>query len=146
MKKYSRTFTAFSTLILFASCFSFYFCKENEETTPNETLALLSSGTWHIVNVTVDGVNRNDLFTGFTLTFSPEAYTSTGGEPIWTPSGTWAFVNSTTSTITRDDGIVVTITSLTDTNLKLTLQWDQTTLGGGRIDSIRGEHAFEFNK
>src|SRR5882672_7768402 len=146
MKKYSRTFTAFSTLILFVSCFSFYSCKENEETAPNETLALLSSGTWHIANVTVDGVIRNDLFTGFTLTFSHEAYASTGGHPVWSASGTWAFANSTSSAITRDDGTVVTITSLTGTNLKLTLQCDQTTLGGGRIDSISGEYIFEFSR
>jgi hypothetical protein len=146
MKKYSRTFISLSALILFVSCFLFSSCKENEETAPNETLALLSSGTWHIINVTVDGVERDDLFIGFTLTFLPETYTSTGGNPVWTSSGTWAFANSTSSVMTRDDGTMVTIASLTDTSLTLTLQWNQTTLGGGRINSISGKHVFEFNK
>lgn len=38
----------------------------------------------------------------------------------------------------------VTIESLTDTQLIISLHWDETTLGQGRVRSVEGDHTFEF--
>jgi hypothetical protein len=145
MKTYSRNFIARCAGILLVSVFTFSSCKHHEETAGEKTLALLNS-TWHCTRVTIDGVNRNDLFPGFVLTFAPGVYSSVNGGPVWPVAGTWSFTNSAANAITRNDGLVATITSLTNANLTLSLQWSKTTFGGGRMHSIQGAHVFEFSK
>jgi hypothetical protein len=108
--------------------------------------ALLTSGTWKMNGVTVDGVNRNDLFTNFTLSFTATAYTATHGEPVWPSSGTWAFASADQKTFTRNDGMEVTLNDISENELTLELTWTKTTLGGGRGVSTSGNHTFVFSK
>src|SRR5690242_6333678 len=91
----------------------------------------LSSGTWKMSSVKVDGIDQSSLFKGFTLSFTSSSYSTTNGTPVWPASGTWSFTNSDATTVTRNDGVVITITSISTSNFVFTLMWDKTTLGGG---------------
>jgi hypothetical protein len=120
-------------------------CGNDEKDSPNAQ-ALLTSGTWKVNTVTVDGVNKNDLYTNLTVSFTATGFTAVHGEPVWPASGTWTFVNAEQKEITRNDGTVVTLESISETELVLDLTWSKTTLGSGREASIQGAHTFVFNK
>jgi hypothetical protein len=99
--------------------------------------------------VYVDGLDvTEDLFSGFTITFTDGGYTTTGTSPVFPSSDTWRFKENTNGTvIIRDsDEKEMTITSLTDTDLVFTLTWDQTTTSSGRQRSIPGPHVFILKK
>lgn len=146
MKKYSLLVFSLSAMTLVVSSLFFSSCKKDDESAKDKNQKILTSGKWTMTDVFVDGVNRNDLFTGLTLTVSKGTYTTENGEPVWPTSGTWAFVDSKANTLLRDDGTVVSILTLTKTNLKLSLQWNETTLGNGKKSSVKGEHIFEFSR
>lgn len=145
MKKYSIFSVRACQVMFLAACIAPLSYSKSEDTARGEASKLLN-GTWRITDVTVDGVNQSDLFNGFTLTFASGVYTSGNGDPVWPAAGNWIFSNRTGRTITREDGIEITINSISQANLTLTLQWDQTSLGGGRISSIRGNHVFELHR
>jgi hypothetical protein len=106
--------------------------------------ALMKTGAWKIQAATVDGASQTALFTGLTLTFSDTGFTSTNGEPVWPASGTWAFVNEGATSFTRNDGVVVTIQEISGSAMILSLTWDKTTLGPGRIASVEGQTVLTF--
>ncbi len=142
MKKNKAILNAFILMIMILNVVS---CKETGTNTKDTVSALLRSGKWKLNNATVDGVNKNDLFTGFEITFSAGSYTSSNGDPVWASTDTWVFTDDNATAFTRNDAIVVTIQSLTESNLKLALTWNKTTLGGGRNNSINGNHVFELS-
>lgn len=120
-------------------------CDSNEETAAEKQLKLLLTGKpWVIESVTVDNVDESDLFTDLELTFADGTLSTSNGVPVWEESDTWEFTDSQATAFTRGDGVEVTIDQLTKTKLVLTLTWDQTTIGGGRTESIEGEHTFTF--
>lgn len=108
--------------------------------------ALLTSGTWKVKSVTVDGLNKNDLFPGFTVSFTATGFTSTNGIPVWPASGTWSFTDAEKKSMTRNDGTTVTLEAISATDLSLKLQWTKNTLAGGKLTSIAGTHVFTLNK
>lgn len=116
----------------------------NPQPDTNETL--LTSGTWKVNSVTVDGVDKDNLFTGLTLHFSSGAYTAANGGPVWPASGTWSFDGDNEQTFTRGDGIQVTIRAISSSELTLSLVWDSATLAGGREQSIKGQYVFQMSK
>ena len=107
--------------------------------------AQLSSGTWKIQSVKVDGVDKTSSFTNFTLKFSGETFTSTNGNVVWPASGTLV-LNGEATAFTRNDGVTVDIDDISDNTLALTLTWTGTTYGPGRVSSVGGEHKFTFTK
>jgi len=111
-----------------------------------EVTAILTSATWKIHSVTVDGTDQTDLYENLTLNFSSKRYTSTNGQPVWPASGTWTFGNEDASILIRSDGVEVTIHEATNTSLKLGLTWNETTMGQGRGSSLSGDHLFSFVK
>lgn len=99
--------------------------------------------------VSVDGLDVTEqLFDGFSISFTENGYTTTGSSPVFPPSDTWAFKPNTNGTILirNSDSKEMKITSLTDTELVFTLTWDQTTTTAGRQKSIAGEHVFTLKK
>lgn len=113
----------------------------------DEVSNALTSGTWKVNTVTVDGVDRTDMFEGMTLSFTSTNFSSTNAIPVWPVGGTWVFTDETATEFLRGDGIVVTILEATNASLQLELFWSRTTLGSdGRTSSIRGEHVFRFGK
>lgn len=115
--------------------------------------ALLTSngGKWSPSSsgITVDGVDvTQDLFKDFSITFSANTFTTTGTTPVWLRNDTWSFKDETATVFIRgQDGKEVTINSISETQLKMTLEWDQTTTAeDGRKRSLQGTHEFILNK
>jgi hypothetical protein len=131
-------------------------CKKDdpgpELTESEKVVALLTSngGTWKpsaLSNwVMVEGVNVTDLFKDFTISFTATGYTTTGTTPVWPRSGTWHLKDDAAKILIRDsDSKEVTIENISETTLRITLTWDQTTYGG-RSTSISGKHEFNLTK
>lgn len=106
---------------------------------------LMTSGIWKVNSVTIDGVADNS-FAAMTLSFTKTAYTTTKGGVVWPAAGTWSFTDATAKKIKRDDGIEVAIDAISSTAMTLSLTWNKTTLGGGRLNSVQGKHVFIFKK
>lgn len=110
-----------------------------------------SGGTWTPAassGVTVDGVDvTEDLFSGFSITFHENTFTTTGTTPVWLREDTWRFKDETAKVIIRgQDDKEITITDISPSQLKLTLEWSETTTSGGRQHSLKGKHEFLLNK
>ena len=148
MKKYPVLYSLLSVVLLVLAVTLLDSCKGDDDPSPaDKNKEIISSGTWKIGNVTVGGVDQTNLFTGFTLQFtSAGTYTSANGSPVWSASGTWSFKDKTGLLVVRDDGKEVTVNTITTTSLVLTMNWDKTTLGSGRISSVAGEHVFTFTR
>jgi hypothetical protein len=121
-------------------------CKDDEPSAKERNTKLITTGTWIASSVKIDGVNRNDLFTGFTLAFNTQNFTATNGGPVWGSNGTWSFTKADATEITRGDGVVIVVEELNANSLKFRLTWDQTTIENGREKSVAGIHSFEFAK
>jgi hypothetical protein len=110
-----------------------------------------SGGTWTPAAsnaITIGGIDvTQDLFANFSITFSANTFTTTGTTPVWLRQDTWHFKDATANTIIRgQDGKEITITEISDTQLKLSLTWDQTTYEEGRAKSLAGTYEFILNK
>ena len=124
-------------------------CKKDDpapETPAIDVVKLLTSGSWKIQSVTVDGVDASSRFAGLALSFTESGFTATSSNVVWPASGTWTFTDSSQKSITRNDGLVVTLEEITNTKLSLKLTWAKTTLSGGRTSSVAGSHTFIFGK
>lgn len=147
MKSIQKYLVRFGVMLILLNLFTLLACKDDNDPDPiAQNLALLASGTWNISSVTVDGTDQTSLFNGLSITFQDQAFSSANGGPVWPASGTWQFADATGTSFTRDDGVSVIIQALTEANLTLQLQWNETTLNSGRTSSIEGQHVFSFTK
>jgi len=146
MKKINSLYIASSVLLFFAVSVLSSCGGKDSPSASEVNQGILSSGTWKISNVTVDGVDQTSLFTGLTLQFTASSYTTTNGDPVWPATGTWSFTDDTATSVKRSDGVIVGISSISETGLVLTLDWTKTTLGTGRVKSVAGAHVFTFTK
>lgn len=129
-------------------------CKDKDKdpapTEAQRVTALLMAATsgWQPAMVTVDGVDvTDDLFAGFSITFQESTLSTTGTTPVWEHQDTWTFKDESATAIVRgSDGKEVSIISISDTQLKLRLEWDETTYEPGRKASLKGIHEFTLNK
>lgn len=158
MKTHETVKTTFkllmSLVILTTAVTVFQSCKSGADdpgpgggdaTEAEKVSALMKKGTWKLNSVTVDGVAKN-LYAGMTITFTQDGFTTTKADPVWPANGTWAFADNTAKAIVRNDQTTVTIESINDANMTLSLTWTKTTLGPGRVESIAGKHVFVFGK
>lgn len=133
-------------------------CKKDEDAKPTEServTEMLTKGTGNwtpsaSAGVTVDGVDvTQDLFKDFSITFTTDQILTTGKTPVFLRQDTWRFKDNTAKVILRgmDDKEIV-IESVSQTQLTLSLEWDQTTYeeSGGRNASIPGKVVFTLNK
>ncbi len=111
----------------------------------DQVKAQLVANPWKLQSVSVDGVDQTSVYQGFAITFTGSGYTTSKGGAVWPASGTWTFASTDGTAIKRDDGLDVQIL-VTATLLKMTLTWTKTTLGGGRIESLKGQHVFTMTK
>lgn len=98
---------------------------------------------WNLQTATVDGLDKTAVYQGLAITFTSGNYSSTDGGGIWPASGAWSFNSTDGVTIKRDDGLIMTV-DVTDTILKLSFTWSKNTLGGGKIESVSGQHILTF--
>jgi hypothetical protein len=95
--------------------------------------------------VTVDGSNVTSDWSGFTITFTEDTYTTSGSlaSEVWPSSGTWDFANeTTTSNLQRGDG---TSMNVSIDNNELTITFDAPWGINGRTTSIGGGYIFILN-
>jgi hypothetical protein len=107
-------------------------------------------GTWSPPStggVTIDGIDvTQDLFDGFSITFSDGALATTGSSPVWLREDTWRFKDATATVILRgQDDKEIILEEVTKDQIKFSLEWDQTTTDG-RSRSLKGKHVFTLNK
>jgi hypothetical protein len=107
---------------------------------------LLTNGLWSIQSVRVDNTDQTTLYQNLSLAFSDGNFTAIAGGTVWPTSGTWSFTDDTAKTILRSDGVTITLEELTSDRLVLNLDWDVTTIGAGKSESIQGAHVFTFTK
>lgn len=136
------TFGTLAVIVSLMSCGGDSSSPSASEVTTNQ----LTSSGWKISTVQVDGTDQTALFANMTLSFTATSYTTTKGGLVWPASGTWSFTDDTAKKIKRSDNVEVTITEISDTSLKLSLNWATSTLGPGRDSSVAGNHVFSFVK
>jgi hypothetical protein len=144
-----KAFAFFITFVTFV--FSFGSClddtKSTVEVVKEEVVkAKLTASPWKIGQVTVGGVDQSSLYPNLVITFTEKGFTTVNGGVIWPATGTWVFTSSNATSIETSNGLMIDIAEITDTTLKLVLQWDKTTIGTGRSKSISGLHVFSFGK
>ena len=145
--------TAFSMLVILC-ILGVSGCGDDPKPTQAQKVTKLltaSGGTWSSSgnsSVTIDGVEvGNELFAGFSITFSDGSFTTTGTSPVWFRQDTWTFKDKSADVIIRgQDGKEVTISSISKTDLTLTLSWEETTYAGGRKKFLAGTHTFTLSK
>lgn len=128
-------------ILMMAACGS-----DDPQPETDRVSALLTASPWKIQSVTVDGTDKTATFGGLILTFLSTNFTTTNGGIIWPANGTWTFADTAAKSITRSDGVSITLEDVNETKLVLKLNWTKTTLGGGRVSSIAGSHTFTFGK
>lgn len=117
-----------------------------------KVVGLLTNGTGTWSPSATNGIMLEDFdvteefFTGFTIRFTGNQLFTTGTTPMWLRQDTWQFKSGSSSVIVRgQDDNEVTIESISETQLKLTLQWAYTTFDGRRR-SLPGRYTFILNK
>ena len=91
----------------------------NNDSEQARVLALMKSGTWKLTNLKVDGADHTSSFQGMTLNFTDAGYTTTNGKEVWPSTGTWQFARGSSTSITRNDGTVITIDAIADAGMTL---------------------------
>lgn len=125
-------------------------CKKDDDPGATEiNLNRLTAHNWNLVKVTVDGVDKTSLFSDLALQWSKaNTFSAVNGGVMWPSTGTWSFTDDSGKTLfvslNNIGDVEVTIETLNNTSLVISLFWDKTTLGEGRVRSIEGAHVFEF--
>jgi hypothetical protein len=145
MKKVNKKKT-FKNFMMLMALLAMSACGSKKDTPEPDVQAMLISGTWKMQEVTVDGVNKNAQFSNLSILFTKIGFTSEGGAPVWPLSGTWIFADAEKKSITRNDGAIVMLRSISSSELTLALHWNQPTLGGGRTNSVQGDYVFVLDK
>jgi hypothetical protein len=109
----------------------------------------LAAHEWMLKKVTVNGTDRTSLYEGLVLSWTKnQTFSAASGGVIWPSTGTFSFTDNTGNSLivslANNEEAQVSIVTLTDTDLIISLQWNESTLGPGRAKSIEGEHIFEF--
>jgi hypothetical protein len=134
--------TILSLLLLLASCGG----DDAAQLETDRVKDILKSDTWKVQTVSVNDTEQTALYKSLTLTFTDANYTTTNGANIWPASGGWSFTDDTAKTILRSDGVSMAVSEATTTKLVLSFDWANTTIGPGRVESVKGAHVFTFGK
>ncbi|HCM75843.1 MAG TPA: hypothetical protein DIS90_05650 [Cytophagales bacterium] len=126
---------------------------EPQTSEQEKVTALLTAGTgtWApsaaTNSVIVAGFDvTEEFFSDFTIRFSANQLFTTGTTPVWLRQDTWQFKSGTANIIIRgQDSREVKIENISETELKLTLDWPLTTFGG-RTRSLPGTYVFTLKK
>ena len=147
----TKIFTIAVPVIILATLLHISGCGGGGNTTPTLSptdavkAKLTAVSSWKIQSATVDGVDQTAVYKNLALAFTATGYTSTNGGSVWPATGTWSFNNTDGTSVKRDDGLIITV-DVTDTSLKLSYTWTKSTIGGGRIESIKGAQVVTFTK
>ena len=155
MKSIKYTILIFCLAIIVVS---FYNCEEegggddpDPQTKKEQLTALLvnKTGGWSLNSVTVPSntATEESEWAGFKLSVSAGTMTTsghaTGADDVW-PSGGWTMNDAGTS-ITRADGVVMSISSLTATKFTVSFTVPEGTEINGRIAALDGDYIFDLD-
>ena len=130
-------------LLFFQNC-----GKDDKDTPKDVTIKILTSKTWRVqnVNVPINTATESQDWLNFTVSFTQTNMTTqghpTGATVVW-PSGTYT-VSEDGKTLTRQDGIVMTLNPITETNFTATFTMPPGTEISGRVASLEGEYVFNM--
>lgn len=136
------------TLLVFLSAMIFLNgCGGNSPTPepdPLEEQMKLLAGAWKLGTVKNDGVDVTGKYNGFTLLIAPaKTFTTTNGYNAWPASGSFTFPNNDPEVLSRNDGIEITINSLSTSSVELAFTKNT---AGGRINGVTGQFIFSLVK
>lgn len=124
-------------------------CTDDDDPTAKEvTETILQSKNWEASSVTVPVNTATDGadWASFKASFSTSSMTTsghpTGAEAVW-PSGAYT-VSENGLQITRGDGVVMTISGLTETGYSVSFSVPEGTEIGGRISALDGDYVFNM--
>jgi len=111
----------------------------------DEQLALLENESQSWVSaggsIVKDGFDVSDQFAGFKLTITAFDYTTENSlSGVWADQGSWTFKDDQITTLERNDGVIITIQSISSSQLVLSFTDPNGT--GGRYSSIPGDYVF----
>lgn len=139
-------------LIIFmtASLLVFQFCSDStdEPTDKEVTEEILRSNNWTTVSVNVPSntATDSDDWINFGVSFSETNMTTTGhpagAEAVW-PSGTYT-VSEDGKSITRGDGIIMSLSNLSESSFTTSFSVPDGTHIGGRIAALDGPYSFSM--
>lgn len=146
MKKISLAVLSLAALALM---FTFQNCGGSEDEDPaTVTKNILMSKTWTVNSVTVPS---NTATTGtdwinFSVSFNASNMVTnghpTGASAVW-PSTTYT-VSTDGKSISRGDGVTMTLNPITETNFTALFTVPAGTEIGGRIEALGGEYVFSM--
>jgi len=164
MKKLSYLLSGFVLVALFVASG----CGDDDEgTPPADVVGLELAGTWTIDETQTNQVtfetteDRTDDYETFTLTLTYTVgqnsgnYTISGGpvgdRPFASTAGTWTFTNDITDpsasfNITRNDGVVITVSNLTATELDFNFTFASGSNSGSRVSAVDGRWSFMMGR
>lgn len=142
--------------ILFISLSAFFLCFSNcGEETPEPTQKEIKTGYlinksngWSLKSITVPTISATteDQWVNFKLTVSSSTMSTSGhasgATAVW-PSGGWD-MDEGGKTITRADGVVMSILALTATSFRVSFSILDGTEIDGRIASLDGDYIFDL--
>jgi hypothetical protein len=150
MVKFNKVYSS----VLFLACvILFANCGGSEPSAEEKVKKILikDDGTWEpsVTNsITLDGIDvQEDLFPDFTIRFTADKIFTTGTTPVWLREDTWSFKEGSKGKIIIRgmDDKEIAIEEISSAQLKLTLEWDQTTYEG-RAASLPGLYEFILDK
>ena len=149
MKSIKNTYSILATTLVIGTLLLISSCG-GDPPAPQETevekATKLLTGTWTVQSVTVDGTDRTSVYKDVRITFSGTSLTATNGGQVWPATTTWRFADEAAKTISRGDGLTISVNELTSNKLVVAFPWAKGTLGGGRAESVAGQHVFTFGK
>ncbi|MEQ9116950.1 hypothetical protein [Fulvivirga sp.] len=149
--------SSFFTLVLIVAVLTG--CKKDEEEAPDNLQIVIEkiSGTWSVSYAELDGNGLTEAFTGLQITTDSDLLFSTNSSTVerqpnpWAESGSFTLPDEITSTdnvlITRNDGVVLSLLFITETNVQITFNFNNDNIGSnGRVSAVSGDWVFEFEK
>jgi hypothetical protein len=128
-------------------------CSDNSAVPPSDEenlIQLITSGTWILESVTIDGVEEPNLFKGMTLNMTRSTYSVVNGGKIWDKTNSWYPHSSSGKQYIYFSNLTmafpVEIEHINQETLSFSFHWNTTSLAGGREKSLEGDHVFVFKK
>lgn len=134
--------------LLIICLLSFQACDKDETPTAQQlvTEKLLAAAAWQAPVVTVDGVDRSDVYKDLSITFRESTFSTVAGAPIWPAEGPWHFIDDEATRIQISDKFEAELNSVDDEFLELSLTWESDTFESGRKTSVKGKHKIKLKK
>ena len=136
---------ALATLLVFDNCGG-----SDSDTPKDVTTNILTNKTeWTVsnVNVPINSATESSDWNSFKVSFTNTNMTTSlhpvGAQAVW-PSGSYT-VSEDGKSLTRQDGVVMTLNPITETNFTARFTVPPgTEIGGSRIASLEGEYTFNM--